>query len=71
MTITIMFMPFVNCIFFTATFPYTSSSSICIISGGDLCKKTQKFMFAHCSVVDTFKCDETKIHRNKQTADTS
>jgi hypothetical protein len=55
-----------NLYFLHSTLPY-DSSSIRNVSEGDLCSKTQYFMFAHCSIADIFKCEETTIRTNKQT----
>jgi hypothetical protein len=34
-----------------------ASASICNVPEGDLCGKIQYLMFAHCSVIDVFKCN--------------
>jgi hypothetical protein len=57
-----------TCGFFTAALPY-ASSSIRNVSEGDLCSKTQTFIFAHCSVADIFKCVKPTIRMDKQRVD--
>jgi hypothetical protein len=56
-------------VFFIDALPY-ASSNIHYVSEGDLCRKTQNFMFARRMEADIFKCDKPTMHGNKQTADT-